>query len=185
MDNFYDEIIEIWKPIVGYEGIYAVSNFGRVRRDCGGSNNAIAGRILKASKDDCGYSQVRLCVGGIASTFKVHRLVALNFIGPRPEGLEINHIDGKKDNNFVGNLEYVTSLYNNQHAGRLGLKIGPKGEKCNLHKLNANQVNDIRENCSGDINSLRLFSEKHCISTDNIRLILKNRIWKHLLSVSA
>lgn len=107
MDN--TEGTEIWKD-VEESPIYEVSNFGRVKK----KNN---GRILKLQEHN-GYKRVYLYVNGKQKKRRVHRLVAIAFIGmPKDENkLFVNHIDGNKSNNHVSNLEWVTHKENIYHA---------------------------------------------------------------------
>lgn len=101
---------EIWKPIEGYEGIYEVSDQGRVR------NVKRGGRLLSCVKVAHGYLCVSLYKDGKQRMLLVHRLVALAFI-PNPENKEqVNHKDLDKTNNTVGNLEWVTRDENLKHA---------------------------------------------------------------------
>jgi len=118
---------EVWKSVVGYEGLYSVSNLGRLRRDAGGPRNAKAGRILTQSDRGHGYLRVDLYRDGSSKTHSVHSLVAEAFIGPRPDGFEIVHDDSMKSHCASDNLEYVTKLENNQRATRMGLK--PSGDR--------------------------------------------------------
>jgi len=96
---------EIWKDVVGYEGVYEVSDHGRVRR-------VRTGLVLSPGRDKKGYTNVGLCVDGKPIRVKVHHLVMEAFVGKRPNGLVINHIDENPRNNHVSNLEYVTQSYN-------------------------------------------------------------------------
>jgi HNH endonuclease/NUMOD4 motif len=115
-------IREEWRPVVGYEGRYEVSNRGHVRRiapDSMGRTMSL-GRVLTQAKT-AGYMRVGLCVEGRQRSYLVHRLVAAAFIGPCPLGQETNHLDGIKDNNKLENLEYVTKSENIRHARSLGL----------------------------------------------------------------
>lgn len=122
---------EIWKDINGYEGLYQVSNMGRVKSigryitfDNGWSNEAkmyIHGGILEISKQSQGYSQVSLCKKGRRITKRLNRLVAIAFL-PNPYNKpQVNHIDGNKSNNCANNLEWVTDIENKKHAKEHGL----------------------------------------------------------------
>lgn len=98
---------EEFRDIPGYEGLYEVSNLGRVRRN---------GKILKLTKNAKGYLMLNLCKNGIVRKFLVHRLVALAFL-PNPQNLPmINHKDEDKTNNTVSNLEWCTVQYNNSYS---------------------------------------------------------------------
>lgn len=120
--------MEVWKDIKGYEGLYQVSNLGRVKslkrqRDVNlpYSNTAtVPEKILKYGTSQ-GYLAVTLAKNKINKKIRVHKLVALNFI-PNPDNKpHINHIDGNKHNNCVNNLEWVTPKENTKHAFDNGL----------------------------------------------------------------
>ena len=102
---------EIWKPISGYEGLYEVSNLGRVK---GLKRN----RILKPHNTNR-YYQVCLCKNGIQTDKLIHRLVAEAFI-PNPDNLpEVNHKDENKLNNAVSNLEWLSQADNLAYGTRI------------------------------------------------------------------
>lgn len=119
---------EIWKDIPGYEGVYQVSNLGRVKRlnsyrvSSHGSKSFVSERILKPTPDKDGYPSVAL--GKYGGTKKIHRLVASVFI-PNPQGLpQVNHKNEIKSDNRAKNLEWCTSQYNNtygSHSIRAGI----------------------------------------------------------------
>lgn len=99
--------IEIWKPVVGYEGLYEVSNWGRVKSLKFGKE-----RILKLIKDKDGYFIVNLYKNKKIKSFRVHRLVAEAFID-NPDNLpQVNHKDENPSNNVVSNLEWCNAKYN-------------------------------------------------------------------------
>ena len=102
--------MEHWKDIEGYEGLYQVSDLGRVKAL--NYNKTGMERVLSAGKDTGGYMYVILHKNGKGKMCSVHRLVAQAFI-PNPNGLpEINHKDECKTNNIVSNLEWCTAKYN-------------------------------------------------------------------------
>ena len=104
---------EVYKDIVGFEGIYQVSNFGNVKNQ--------HGKILKTYQINSGYLCLKLHATGKRSSHLVHRLVATAFLdNPKPE---VNHIDGNKHNNTLTNLEWCTRSENTQHALKTGLMV--------------------------------------------------------------
>ena len=105
--------MEIWKDIDGYEGLYQVSNFGRVKRD---------NKLLHLNTNTYGYKHITLCKDGKRKTVVIHTLVANAFIDNPYKKPQINHKDGNKENNTVENLEWVTQIENNRHAINTRLK---------------------------------------------------------------
>lgn len=126
-------MIEIWKDVVGYEGLYQVSDFGRVRSLAYGKE-----RILKQQERQHGYLSVCLYGrGGNKRNFKqisVHRLVAEAFI-PNPKKLsEVNHIDEDKKNNKLENLEWVSHQENCSTPSLVARHRERQMRKPNCHK---------------------------------------------------
>lgn len=139
-----------WKPVKGYEGLYEVSDTGLIkalykRVDTGKCHREWVEHILHTAEDSFGYLRTSLAKNGVNRTVKVHRIVAETFI-PNPNNLpQVNHIDGNKQNNRVGNLEWCTQSQNMKHACQMGLK-SLKGEKNPAHKLIKGDVEFIRKN---------------------------------------
>ena len=107
---------EVWKDIEGYEGLYQVSNLGRVRSL--GHDKYHPGRMLKPGKDRNGYLFVNLYKNGEPKHCSIHRLVAIAFI-PNPDNLpEVNHINEKKQDCRVENLSWVSRIQNCCHGSR-------------------------------------------------------------------
>jgi hypothetical protein len=111
---------EIWKDIKGYEGLYQVSNLGRVKTLKKKYSEGEKHRKIRLDRN--GYLTVSLSKNGKQNTMKVHRLVAIAFIVNSENKPFVNHLDGVKNNNIVDNLEWVTASENVKHAFRIGLK---------------------------------------------------------------
>lgn len=108
---------EIWKPINGYEGLYEVSNLGRIKSLPKVTNSVVPNkynseRILKLCYDKKGYLMVWLFKDKKRKTCKVHRLVGEAFVSNDENKPEIDHINGVKDDNRAENLRWVTSKEN-------------------------------------------------------------------------
>lgn len=120
--------MEIWKDIRGYEGIYVISNLGRVsslnrvQKDKNGRSVRYTGKMLLPQPNSSGYLRVQLKHAGSPKFYFVHRLVALHFVeNPSPDCHSIvNHLDGNHLNNKADNLEWTTINGNNQHAIKSG-----------------------------------------------------------------
>ena len=132
---------EIWKDIEGFEGMYQISNFARVKslprkRKFGNQTRIIPEIIMKVHAKPSGYKYIKLNdVPRHQITKHIHRLVAQAFI-PNPENKEdVNHIDGNKANNVVTNLEWVTRSENVLHSYRV------LGRKCERIKGEGNPRN--------------------------------------------
>ena len=119
------QLKEIWRDISEYEGLYQISNFGRVKSLQKGNRKE---KILKNGIGSVGYLSVGLYKDGKARTANVHRLVAEAFIPNPLNKTQVNHKDGCKANPIVTNLEWVTPSENNKHAFATGLsKVWNKG----------------------------------------------------------
>lgn len=129
----------MWKDISGYEGLYQVSHAGEVRRLAVPITKAHnAGALCRTPPlhllkwiPDCskGYVRVRLFKQGVWRTFRIHRLVAGAFLENPTRKREVNHKDGNKLNNHVGNLEWVTSSENFKHALKNGFITLARGKR--------------------------------------------------------
>ena len=139
-----DSTPEIWKPVVGWEGVYDVSDHGRVRR-CHGLYAPNGARLLKPDLGPAGYYKVMLSKRGTKSRwFYVHRLVVEAFIAIIPSGLTVNHLDSVRSNNRVGNLEIATWERQQEHCASMGRQRRAQGSQSAGAKLNEAIVAEIR-----------------------------------------
>jgi len=159
--------VEVWKPVVGFEGLYEVSNLGRVRR---------GSRILKAGTNSRGYLRVMLQKGRLKASCYVHLLVAKHFIGPCPPGHEVNHLSGIKTDCSATNLEYLTRTENIRHAFRTGLyPIGSERPAAKLDEIKVREIKLLEGKMMGKDIAVR-----YGVSPSTITLIFTGKIWKHV-----
>ena len=170
------ENIEIWKDILGYEGIYQISNFGIAkslqRNSLGKFGNVILlkEKILKYNKTK-GYLFVTFLKSHKIKNQSIHRLVAMAFI-PNPDKKPcVNHINGIKIDNRIENLEWCTHSENTKHAFNIGLHKPILGDKNILSKLSELQVKEIIE--SKEIH--QKLADKYKVSRTLITCIKNNK----------
>jgi hypothetical protein len=168
--------MEKWKQIVDWP--YEVSSRGRVRRSVGNSGTR-KGLVIKLQINHGGYPVVVLHHKERMKGVTVHRLVAAAFIGPKPDGLQVNHKDGDKQNNLVYNLEYVTPSENLRHSYGLGLQVPKRGEKSNLAKLTSDKVLEIRKMVEDGWYQKRI-AERFRIDQSTVSNIITGKSWGHL-----
>lgn len=123
---------EIWKPLVGYEEFYIISNFGRLRSLRVRPDKDMHQRIVKRGR---GYMFSNIQCQNKRINLPIHRSVAYTFIGPRPKGLLIDHIDNNSLNNRVDNLEYVTPRENTIRGRSWALRETQKFKAPCIEKL--------------------------------------------------
>jgi hypothetical protein len=161
---------EVWKDAVGYPG-YEVSSLGRVRQV---RYLTLSPPIPKAS-----YPRTSLHLGPHKNkTVKVHHLVAEAFLGPRPAGYEVDHLDFNHTNNRADNLEYVTNEENTRRAvaaGLMGRKPHHKNKGQFHHKLTAEQVAEIRRLLPDE--TMQEIAKQFGVSAEMIRLIRNGKLW--------
>ncbi len=127
---------EIWKPV--FMGYYEASSLGRVR-------SMPKGFVLKGSPNKRGYLRINIYYGGGRSNWNIHRIVALAFLGPIPDGMQVNHKDFNKTNNAVSNLEYVSSAENVAHAKKnMRYWSGSRGYGSKLSDSDAEKIRALR-----------------------------------------
>ncbi len=135
---------EVWRPVVGWEGLYSVSDLGRVRREARSAANGSRWpeRLRTPSVSPQGYRQVRLQSNGRANTYKVATLVALAFIGLRPDGQVVRHGKNGQLDDSLPNLCWGTQLQN--AADKIRDDTHNRGERHGHSRLTADQVRTAR-----------------------------------------
>lgn len=179
-------MIEVWKDIDGYVGLYQVSNLGRVRsldreviyKD--GRKVLRKGRLIKQQLNTSGYSCFRIWREGAGRTVTTHRLVGLAFLKKIPGKEFINHIDGIRTNCRVDNLEWCTPKENSEHACKV-LKSRPStfGVKNPNVRLTEEQVLKIRKLLKEGLSCNKL-GERYKVTPANISRIKRRITWKNL-----
>lgn len=142
--------MEEWKDIKGYEGLYQVSNEGRVKslsRNCFVKDKlgnkycrTIKEKILKPIKQSNGYLYNTLHKNGEGKMFRTHRLVAEAFIPNSNSLLIINHKDEDKENNSVSNLEWCTPKYNSNYGNSIAKRVTKQAKQVYQYDLDGNLV---------------------------------------------
>jgi len=178
--------MEIWKSIEGFEGLYEVSNLGRIRSISmphPTRRRAIVSTIRKFSlnggRKGTKYHSVMLTRvnPNIRISRSVHRLVAIAFV-PNPENKpEVNHKDGDKTNNYYDNLEWCTRKENVQHSSKTGLLLS-NGAHFNA-KLSVTKVIQIKRQLANGVKQC-VIAKKYNIGTSTINQISSGKQWKHV-----
>jgi hypothetical protein len=178
---------EEWRDAPGWEGVYEVSNLGRIRRSvlAKPGKGSVPGMILSLSGriDTNGYQITQFYRNQKRTTVKVHSLVAGAFLGPRPPWIQVNHKNGVKTDNRLENLEYVTGVENVRHAVRTGL-VDPKKlsaaqrKACRARaKLTAENVREIRRRAAEGETRVSLATE-FGIHRMTVGEIVRGEIWQ-------
>lgn len=174
-------MVERWLPVVGWEGTYEVSDLGRIRRIAAG-RGAVAGRVMGQPLTN-GYPAVKLRLNGREGRHLVHRLVAVAFLGPEPfAGAQVNHKDGRRDNNRADNLEWVSCSDNHVHAYRvLGrAAVSVKGSRAGRAKLSEEQVLEIRRRYTAGEGSQQTIADDFGVSQSLVTRIVRGKNWNHI-----
>jgi hypothetical protein len=183
--------MEQWKPIPGYEGYYEASTLGVIRsveRVVPHGRHGTCkqkSKVLKYAFDNKGYIRVALSMGDSFKTYTIHRLIAMTFLGERPEGYQINHRSGIKTDNSVDNLEYCTHAENVSHSVRMGLQKPRKGVLNGMAILTDQAVKEIRfyvANCGKRYYGREELAKKYGVSSAHIKDIVSGRrgVWSHV-----
>lgn len=161
-------MIEEWRPVQEFNGVFEVSNLGKVRRLW-----RLGPKPIKQSIGTKGYLKVCLSYDNKNYNRDIHRLVALAFVPNTNNKPQVNHIDGDKRNNIYTNLEWCTAAENMRHASDIGLR--PKDHGC-VTKLDKAKADIIRSQYNNGCYRIDL-AKNFCVSISTINKILRNELW--------
>lgn len=175
---------EQWRPVVGFEGYYEVSDQGRVRSldrvvvEKGGMRRMRPGRIMKPVARATGHLCINLMVKGKIQCFRVHRLVLEAFGGPCPEGMECRHLNGNPQDNRPENLAWGTRRENQHDRWTHGTHN--RGERHGLSKITEAQALAIREaRASGE--KLKDIAARFDVSSATVSMVARGLRWGHTM----
>jgi hypothetical protein len=168
-------LIEEWRDVVGYEGCYKISNYGKIYSI---PRPSTRGGMIKPYSLKTGHLQVGLSRYGVETTWAVHRLVAAAFFGPCPEGQEVRHGPAGVADNSTENLCYGTRAENVADRTRDGTQ--PVGERNNHAKLTEIQVIEILGRIAdGDLTDAAIAREYE-LARSTVHRLRHGDTWKHL-----
>lgn len=173
---------EEWRQVPGFEGYYEVSSLGRVKSVGrvvmmgNGVRKTIKELILTPTPAAC-YLAVALWRDNKIKTCKIHTLVALAFIGPRPGGMEVAHWNGDGRDNRVNNLRYATPAQNT--LDKLRHDTIARGENVGGARLTPEIVRAIRQRVSAGELQYRL-AEEFGVSKQTVNLLVNGKTWRHV-----
>jgi hypothetical protein len=185
-------MIEIWKDIQGYEGLYQISNLGNVKSlsrewkvgygGIGRNKTKILTPRLDRSKKGRYYLRIKISKNGKEKIFLIHRLIAEAFIPNLKNKPQINHIDGDTLNNSINNLEWCTPSENMKHAFKIGLIIPPdnKGSKNGRSKLIENDIIQIKKLYNERKITHKEIATMFDVTRSCISSIINNKAWRHI-----
>ena len=184
------EEIEVWKDIIGYEKIYQISNFGRVKRLKRFVNHTkgvlkLKEKILRCEFHKSGYIRCHLRKNGVVKKVFVHRIVAYHFIENTNNKPFVNHKDCNKRNNNISNLEWCTDIENKKHAYENNIMYKSSGTNHYMCKLSFHKIQAIRRlnNINPKFNVQRLALKLNVHKT-TIRNIITGRTHKSTITLS-
>jgi hypothetical protein len=168
---------EEWRAVLGLEGRYEVSNFGRVR-SLSRYRPAYFGHILTPQITSRGYESLRLrAADGSERGMSVHRLVMQVFVGPCPKGMQVAHNDGDRRNNSLSNLRYATPSSNIDDRHRHGRTA--RGSRSGSAKLDEAAALTISKLCDSGLSASEI-AHLACVDPSTVSAIWNGENWRHV-----
>lgn len=162
--------VEIWKPVKGYEGLYSVSNLGRVRSER-------FNKIMSLCPNWDGYNQTAFRKNGKSKTIRVCRLVATHFLENKNKNLEINHKNNIRNDDRAINLEWITHQENIIQSHKTG-KASQRGEKNSRNVIPKKDIQKIKDEYSNGGITYQAIADRYGVTKHCIYSIVKGRTWK-------
>jgi len=168
---------EVWKDIPNYEGLYQVSNLGRVKSLPRKTNNQYCNGLIMKAHNSYGYLKLQLKKNNNYKWFFIHRLVAQAFLNNYSDALQVNHKNGIKNDNKVENLEMVTASQNQLHSYRILKNIPSMKNRFGEEHVRAVKINQYTKQMKhiAAWNSIIDASKKLNINASCICNVLKRR----------
>lgn len=166
------------RPIPGFYG-YGVTPDGRVWSQKRGGWSVVAQSAVSHKPGAQGYLKVGISDGHKRRYPLVHTLVASVFLGPKPDGMQVNHKDGNTHNNSYVNLEYTSQEANIRHAFRHGLNVHKRGSEHPMAKLDEDQVRAIRADAAKGA-SIADLARSHHVTCRCISQVITRETWRHV-----
>lgn len=167
---------EVWRTIPGLDGRFEASSYGRIRRSMTPYLGATRppGSLVRHANDKNGYFKFHSSIRGVCVSKKWHQLIALAFLGERPCGKQVAHIDGNRSNNRADNLAYVTPAENASHKYAHGTIV--TGERVHSSKLTENDVREIRASSEAP----SVIGKRFGINPRHVWRLRKRLQWAHI-----
>lgn len=180
---------ELWRPVLGFEDFYEISNLGRLKRLTRKSKNSRNANTFKTYKERISkkthknkdkYISLSLTVEGTTTYKSAHVVVLEAFIKKPFVGAVVNHENGDKHDNRLENLSWMTSSENSKHAVLTGLQKAARGEMAGNAKLSVANVLEIRKMRYELGYSCRKISKKFNISVKQVSVVSRGVQWRDL-----
>ena len=168
--------VEEWRDVPGFDGMYLVSSLGRVRSLPRVARNGqkVIGGLLAIYVDSRGYPSCTIKVDGVSRALRIHRLIAIAFLGPPLPGFEVAHEDGVATNSVLSNLTWKTEKENQHDRFRHGTST--RGTGHGLAKLSDDAVRRIRTAPGKQMAIAKFFG----ITQSNVSRIKNKKAWRHV-----
>jgi hypothetical protein len=176
-------MLEQWKPVVGYEDCYSISDQGHLARTSTYGDNAKPCWKIRAPALKTGYRSYHMCKNGVRKYRLAHIMVWEAFKGPIPAGLEVNHENGDRDDPSLENLNLLTRSGNCAHSfrvlGRKNFNVPHRGSKHALAKLTETDIPTIFALSAGGHTQTQI-AKTFGVSGVSIGCVLHRKTWRHV-----